>query len=453
MGNLLTSLLNSTNALKTYTQGLEVVQNDVTNSSTPGYVKQIPTFEALPFDISVGLPGGVSAGPVQNARDAFAEKNVRDHQSALGFSQQQTSALNGVEANFSLSSKSGVAPAINALFQSFSSLSVNPSDPTARQAVVDQANHVAQAFHGAVTGLATSSQNVDGQTRSTISEINRLAGKIRQLNAQRTVNAKGGVDAGIDAQLNSTLEDLSQYGDFTALQQPDGKVNLYLGGQTPVVLGNQSFAIQGDFSTPQTKILDSQGQDITGQITAGQLRGQLAVKNSLLPSYTTDLNTLAQTLADQVNSNLAQGVDANGATPTTALFSYNATTGAAATVGVTSLTPDQIAAASPSAPGGNGNALNLAALGDANVVNGSTFTQFYGALAGRVGRDLSSAQDTQDTQQQLLIQAQNLRKQTSGVSLDEEATRLIEFQRAYQATSKLIGVLDSLTQTTIDIIH
>ena len=107
----------------------------------------------------------------------------------------------------------------------------------------------------------------------------------------------------------------------------------------------------------------------------------------------------------------------------------------------------------PAAPGGNGNALILANLANAKTVNGATYAEFYGALAGRVGGDLATARDTQDTQQQLLAQAQNLRQQSSGVSLDEEATRLIEFQRAYQATSKLIGVLDSLTQTTIDLIR
>jgi flagellar hook-associated protein 1 FlgK len=452
MGNLLTSLLNSTNALRVYSQGLQVVQNNVTNASTPGYAKQVQTFEALPFDVAVGLPGGVAAGPVASSRDAFAERNVRDHQSALESSRQTASALSELQSYFDLSSKSGVSPAINSLFKSFSSLSINPSDPTSRQAVIDQANLVAAAFHTAASGVATSAQNLDQQTRASVTEINRLAGVISQINAHQSVDPKGGGDAGLDAQLNSSLQELSQYADFTALQQPDGKLNVYLGGQTPLVIGNQAFAIQGDFSTPQTKILDSQGQNITNQITQGQIRGQLDVKNGLLPSYLADLNTLAQSVADQVNTTLAQGVDANGAAPTTNLFRYNAATGAASTIGVNALTPDQIAAALPSAPGGNGNALNLAGLANASVVNGSTFTQFYGALAGRVGRDLSNARSSQDTAQGLVTQAQNLRQQSSGVSLDEEASRLVEFQRAYQATSKMIGVLDTLTQNVIDII-
>jgi len=453
MGNLFTSLLNSTGALRAYAQGLQVVQNDVTNSSTSGYVKQVQTFEALPFDLAVGLPGGVSAGLVASARDAFAERNVRDRQSALGLYQQKNSALSSLEANFDLSNKSGLAYSINGLFQSFSRLSINPSDTTARLGVIDQANQVSQAFHTATAGLATSSQNVDVQTRSTITEINRIAGTISELNAHRVIDPKGGTDAGLDAQLNSGLEELSQYGDFTALQQPDGRINLYLGGQTPLVLGDQAFTIHADFSSPQTRVLDQQGQDITGEITQGKLRGQLDVKNSLLPSYTADLNTLAQTLADQVNTTLSQGVDANGSAPVTGLFRYDATVGAGSSIAVNTLTPDQIAAALPSAPGGNGNALALAGLADAKLLNGSSLTDFYGTLAGRVGQGIVNARNSQDTQQQLVTQAQNLRQQTSGVSLDEEATRLVEFQRAYQATSKLVGVLNDLTQTTIDLIR
>jgi flagellar hook-associated protein 1 FlgK len=52
-----------------------------------------------------------------------------------------------------------------------------------------------------------------------------------------------------------------------------------------------------------------------------------------------------------------------------------------------------------------------------------------------------------------VAQAQSQRQQASGVSLDEEATILVEFQRAYQATSKFITVLDQLTQTTIDMLQ
>jgi len=96
--------------------------------------------------------------------------------------------------------------------------------------------------------------------------------------------------------------------------------------------------------------------------------------------------------------------------------------------------------------------LNLAALADAKTLSGYTFAQFYGNLGGRVGSDLSQAKSDQSTAQLVLSQAQDLRTQVSGVSLNEEAEHLVAFQRAYEATSKMIGVLDSLTETLINII-
>jgi flagellar hook-associated protein 1 FlgK len=69
-----------------------------------------------------------------------------------------------------------------------------------------------------------------------------------------------------------------------------------------------------------------------------------------------------------------------------------------------------------------------------------------------VGSDVASATDNQTAQQQLLAQARAQRTASSGVSLDEEAVRLVEFQTAYQATAKLVTVLDQLSQATIAMI-
>jgi len=452
MGNLLTALLNTAGSMRAVEQALTVTQNNVVNASTPGFAKQTATFEAMPFDLTVGLPGGVLSGPVQSSRDGFAEKSVRDQQTSLGFYNQKASDLTTVQTYFNLSSTSGIGPALNALFQSFSQLSINPNDTVSRQGVINQAQIVAQNFQITASGLAGQGTNIDSEARSTIDEINHLAGIVATINGQNRVDPSGGVNAGVDAQLNSALEQLSQLVNFTALQQPDGTVTVYVGGQTPLVVGGQTFAISGDFSTAQTAIVSSTGRDISSQITGGKLSALLDDKNRVLPSYIQDLNTLAQSVADQVNTTLQNGIDQNGAAPATDLFKYDASIGAAVTMGVNSLTPDQIAAALPGAPGGNGNALNLAALANGKNLNNYTFAQFYGNLGGRVGTDLTTATNNQTTKQLLLSQAQTLREQVSGVSLNQEAENLIAFQRAYQANAKMLTVLNSLTETLMGLI-
>ena len=453
MASLMDALRNSGNALQAYNQALNVVENNTLNASTPGYASQTPTFLAMPFDPSVGLPGGVMAGPVQSSRSAFAEQAVQLQSSALGASQQQAADLNNIQQLFSLTSTNGVSSSIDTLFQSFSALSINPNDPVARQTVLNDAQQVAQAFNSMGNGLANASAAESKNAAGTIYSINQLASQIAQLNAQRQQNNAGSPDAGADANMYADLEQLSQYAGFTALQQPDGSVSVFLGGQTPIVMGNQSLPIQGDFSLPQMRVLNAQGSDITSQISSGQLSAEINVQNNLIPSYMGSVNTLAQTLADQVNTTLSQGVDQNGNAPVNNLFTYNAANGAAQTLAVNPLmTTDQIAAALPQAPGGNGNALNLAALASAPTIGSYTFDQYFGALGGQAGSDIANANSNQTTDQQLLTQAQTLRSQISGVSLDAQAASLIQYQRSYQAVAKMVTVLDDLTNTLLNII-
>ncbi len=452
MGNLSVALFNSAQALQVFEQGMSVTQENVTNANTPGYAEQIQTVAARPFDITAGLPGGVYAATVQSTRDAYAERNVEEQQSSSQFSQQTVADLQGLQPLFDLSGASGISGALNNLFNSFSALSINPNDAVARQNVLTEAQTTANAFQQAATGISNAGQSVDSETQAAIAGINQLGGVLAQINAQHHANPDGSVDAGVDAQLYSNLEQLSQEAGFTVLQQPDGTVNVYLGGQTPLVIGDQSFQIQGDFSQPQTVIRDSQGKDVTSQFTTGTLGSLLQTKNTTLPGYLAQLNTLASSVADQVNTTLGSGVDQNGQAPATNLFAYNAAQGAAFTLTVNPLTPDQIAAASPSAPGGNGNALALAALATAKTTSGYTFSQYFGNLGGQVGQDISNAQADQQTAASLLSQAQTLRQNVSGVSLDKEAASLLQWQQAYQATAKMFTVLNTCIDTVLAMI-
>ncbi len=453
MGNLMTALLNSGNALQAYNQALNVTENNTLNASTPGYAAQTASFIAMPFDPSVGLPGGVMSGPVQSSRDAFAEQAVQQRSSALGASSQQATDLNNIQQLFSLSSTNGVSASMDTLFQSFSALSINPNDPVARQTVLNDAQQVAQSFNTIGNGLASASAAETQKAASTITNINSLAAQIAQLNGQRQQNNTGAPDAGNDAKLYSDLEQLSQYAGFSALQQPDGSVTVFLGGQTPIVMGNQSLPIQGDFSLPQMRVLNAQGNDITAQISSGQLSAEINVQNNLIPSYLTKVNTLAQGLADQVNTTLSQGVDQNGNAPVNNLFTYNAANGAAQTLAVNPAHDHRSnRRRSPTSPRRKRQCLNVAALTSTPTLGSYTFDQYFGALGGQAGSDIANANSNQTNDQQSLTQAQSLRSQVSGVSLDAEAVSLIQFQRSYQAVAKMVTVLDDLTNTLISML-
>jgi flagellar hook-associated protein 1 len=203
-------------------------------------------------------------------------------------------------------------------------------------------------------------------------------------------------------------------------------------------------------------------------MTGGTLGALVDTHNRVLASLLGDatqpgqLNQMAQAIADRVNQLLAAGSISDGPPPVAgvALFSYdtsNATNVASSLALDPSVTPDQLAAIDPGPPYvSNGTALKLAGLENsqnpADRINNLNYEQYYGTVAAGVGRELSAAQDRQDVQKQLVAQAQAFQQQTSGVSLDAEAVKMIQFQRSYQANARFVAVLDSLTQTAVNLI-
>jgi flagellar hook-associated protein 1 FlgK len=452
MGNLFTSLINSTGALRVYARTFNVIQNNITNANTPGYVKQDQVLVSLPFDPEHGRAGGVVAGPMINARSSFLEQSVRSQNQLLGKAEQHAADLGVVEGQFDLTSSFGVSSALNGFFNSFSQLAVNPNDAVSRQGVLDAATQTATAFNQASGSLQTVASNVDRQTRDSVHAINRLAAEIAGVNRVFRSSAGASADAGMDAQLNAALEELSNFANYTLVRTSDGAANVFLGGQTILVMGDRDYPITADLSTPQTILRDAAGADITDQLTGGRLGALVEEKNQTLPGYLSDLNAVAVAFANNVNATLAQGVDRTGSPPPFDLFSYSLAS-PAGSLTVNPLAPDNVAAAFATAPGGNGNAIALAQLANAPVVGGFTLSQAFGALGAKVGRNVANARNEQTQFQDSLAQARQFRHEATGVSLDEEAAKILQFQQAYQAVGKLIGVISDLTESVMSIIR
>lgn len=115
--------------------------------------------------------------------------------------------------------------------------------------------------------------------------------------------------------------------------------------------------------------------------------------------------------------------------------------------------PTKIAAASTAAgvPGDNTIALSMANLEQTKTLLGGTasYSQAYGQLVTEVGTLTHSAQISRSAQDVLLKQATANRESVAGVNLDEEAANLIKFQNAYQASARVVSVVNSLFDTLI----
>src|SRR4051794_23822119 len=190
----------------------------------------------MPFEPASGLGGGVRAGEVQSARSAYADQSVRQQLVLLGQAEQDVGGLAAVQSAFDISGNSGIPSALNRLFQSFSAWAQSPGDTIARQTVIERAADVGTAFQQTAATLTQTAGETEQAARQTVDAVNGLTGQLRRLNqlAKQAVAS----DAGLDAQIHSTLDELSRYVDFAALEQDDGSVTVLLNGQTPLLIAD-----------------------------------------------------------------------------------------------------------------------------------------------------------------------------------------------------------------------
>lgn len=143
----------------------------------------------------------------------------------------------------------------------------------------------------------------------------------------------------------------------------------------------------------------------------------------------------------------------NGTPAAGDVFYVNAQKGAAQQFGVALSDTDKIAAASTAAgiPGNNTNALDLVAVHTKRQVDlgNVTLNDYHTITIGDVGSATQKSTQALQSKQLEFDQVTALRESVSGVSLDEELTNLLSFQRSFEASARMITVADELMQTML----
>jgi flagellar hook-associated protein 1 FlgK len=83
-------------------------------------------------------------------------------------------------------------------------------------------------------------------------------------------------------------------------------------------------------------------------------------------------------------------------------------------------------------------------------LRGGTGDKLYTGFVTRIGGDLKNAQRGEANATVLLNSIEDRRQSTSGVSMDEEMTNLVRFQRGYQASARVMSTMDAMLETLIN---
>ncbi len=456
--SLTATLSTATQSLFAQELELQVTNNNIANVNTAGYTREVVNLsEANPTqsgNLSIG--SGVDIEGIQSVQDELLTGRIQQQTSQKSSADAQVNALNEIQTLFP-SSGSSLAGSLSSFFTSLTALSTDPANTADRQTAISSAQTLVQQFNSVASGLSAAGATLDTAVGTDVDQINQLSTQAASLNQEIVQQKASGQSTGtLSDQLNQIELQLAGLTDISVVHGDQGD-SISTGNGTPLVLDSQSYALQTTTgSDGHLQVLDANGNNITSAITGGDLGGTIAARDTQIPALQNSLDTLANQFASAFNTAQTQGFDSDGNTGA-ALFTLPSTvSGSAAGIALATTDPAAIAASSVSgsaASGSNGNLSNLTAIQNATLPSGGTPTTLSSDLVYQVG-SITSEASTQSSSLALSLTALNDQQgAVSGVSVDEESANLVRFQQAYEAAAKVITTIQSLFDTTINMIN
>ncbi|MCY0893418.1 MAG: flagellar hook-associated protein FlgK [Acidibacillus sp.] len=473
------------NALETMQQAQSVVGNNIANANTTGYAQETPVIveatEYPPvgqFNVGGQIGEGSVVKEVVRQTSAYIDQQNRTNQ---GQAQMYTALSNGltqIQGILNEPSSNGLQNAMDQFFSSWQVLSSDPSSTAARQAVISQAQAMAQTF-GTTTNQLESLQSsltdqvygsADFTSSSTavggeFGELNQYAQQIATLNQQIVqVEQTGESPNSLLDQRGVFLDKMSNLANISYSESTDasdhGAITVSLGGIQIVPASGAATALTvADVSTLVTN----------GTITSGTIAGNLQTIQET-GSLLSQLNTFLTTLSTSVNRIQTSGYGLNGTTQGPELFQMSGngvpTTDSAGNVVLSlnssfapttssnmpnTIAPTLIAASTESnQPGNNTNALAMVALqSDTSAYSGGTFDEGLEQMVSSVGVEANSVKSSLQTANALAQQSSNMQQSISGVDTNQQAALMVQYQNSFNAAAQFISVYNQMLQTLI----
>lgn len=439
-------------ALFAHQRAQENVAHNIANANTPGYSRQRVVLESRYSSTFSTTPGmgqagsGVQVADVTRIRDVFTDMQYRNENSGLGQWEVQKDILAQIEAIFNEPSDIGISSVLSKFWESLETLAENPGSAETRETVKERAITLADTINHTDFSLSQILDDINYRLGVKVQEVNTLARQIAELNGQiQTMEITGVTASDLRDKRDVLLDELSKIVKIDTSQDEQGQFSVNVGG-TILIKGTDynSFTLDSSQSPPHVKW---ETYNTSVNLKKGELQGLLDLSNKLT-GYRNDLKKFADSLTARFNEIHGEGTDLYGNLGGE-FFLSKPSGNDLITVNPDIINDTNLIAAAGNPFGGKGdnrNALRLAHIKSISMdgASGPTFDDFYGSLVSRLGIDSQEAQRMMVSQEYMVSQLDYRRQETSGVSLDEEMTKMIIYQHAYTAAARVITTLDEM---------
>ncbi|MEO9080028.1 MAG: flagellar hook-associated protein FlgK, partial [Rhodanobacter sp.] len=312
MSNMLNTGISGLNAAQV---ALSTVSNNISNTNTPGYSRQV-VVQTNAISQSNGrytIGNGVDVVAVQRAYNDYLTSAVWSSKASL----QRATTYNDLSTtlNGALSASGDLQGSLDKLYGAFSAVANAPSSSSGRQALLGSAQALSGVFNTFGQQLDAQRGQVNGQIQSTVKSINSVVANIADLNKQIFQSSGTGQPNALLDQRDALVGTLSGYLGVTAVIDGGGMMSVYSTSGQALVSGSNSFPLSSGGSTydpTRPDVFDKSGNNITTRLSGGKLGALLDYRSNVLDPVQNKLGQAAVALATSVNAQQAKGLDLNG---------------------------------------------------------------------------------------------------------------------------------------------
>jgi flagellar hook-associated protein 1 FlgK len=452
--------------------GLHTVGHNIANKETEGYSRQRTETYANGAQGSgkrrIGM--GATAATVRRVNNPYLEKQLGNEKSELATAKGRQQGLSRLEQIYNEQTVEGFNSSLTGFFNTFRELSTNPESMPRRTAVRAAAETLVNDFHNIDTQLKEVSADINSQLQISVHDLNSMTSEVAKLNQQiQEVELTGGWANDERDRRDLLIKKIGEIVDIQWAEGEDSQVTISTAKDALLVVGGIANNVQA-VATPAGERKEEGEFDVvfyhhdyaeplvlTDRIKGGRIGGLLSVRSGELYGMKRDMDNLAFTIAKEVNEMHGKGFNAYNQTGLGFFESLDSAQGAAEYLQLNNqikVDSARIAAGrDPNRPGDNRVAIEIAELQYGKPVFGGSLTldEFYNGLVGELGIKTQAANREAEVQNNIVSQLDNLRESISGVSLDEEAARMIEMQKHFDAAARLIRTADEVLETVINI--
>ena len=462
MSGLISDILRNAQSLNLHGRAVETAGHNLANQNDPAFARQrLAPKEASTLYTSFGLqPGGVTSWGREHARSFILDKQVMQGQSEVAYAEAQrdirenlqialgeeidrkssTASLDTIPDSDTV--EGSLSKAIDDFFNAFQELSASPDDPAAKEVLFQEADILTTRFNIVDKRVEQVRSDLQEKVADEISKVDGLLDKISELNAEifKLEYKKKGLAVDMRDERQKAIEELAELISVEMAPLNDSVIGVSAkndGGENVILVG-----LDGKVGA----LVDETGQ-LAFDPVSGSIAGLLDSETAIDKLKNDNLDPLAAQLVKSVNAAYNDGTAGD-------FFDAALVTAGGLKIDE-ALTAEGIHSTHTDFSGANDVALNISELSDKtffktneDLIEG-TFGEFIASIAARVGQDLRTADADFELHQLAENRILKDREELGAVNVDEEVTDLMRYQRAFQATSKVINVLDQLLETVV----